>query len=242
MIQLNTDTIKVKENGQWSNLSSLTGPQGERGAKGETGAQGPQGIQGEPGYPTIETGDAGKVLTVNSSETSPEWASIIQGINIVKNIDLSNSPVVWTQAEMDALKPGDAVIEINSHKLYICFWKDTYDIKFFTGSIDVNNSDFNVFQDGLILYKDSGEMWQNSWGGDVLYKDLWSTMETESVGTVYMSIPSAGSIKEADESDPTNWWVNPVKEYVIVKKPQTAGTYTLQMTCDGNGNYTYAWV
>ena len=72
MIQLNTDTIKVKENGQWSNLSSLTGPQGERGATGATGPQGPQGIPGVPGYPTISSGDAGKVLTVNSGETAPE--------------------------------------------------------------------------------------------------------------------------------------------------------------------------
>ena len=91
MIQLNTDTIKVKENGQWSNLSSLTGPQGERGATGETGAQGPQGIPGEPGYPTIATGDAGKVLTVNDGETGVEWENIISGMDIIKEIDIEES-------------------------------------------------------------------------------------------------------------------------------------------------------
>jgi len=94
MIQLNNDTIKVKENGHWSSLSSLTGPQGERGLQGPQGIQGPQGPAGQDGYPTISSGDAGKVLTVNSSETAPEWGSIIQGINVVKNIDASSSPIM----------------------------------------------------------------------------------------------------------------------------------------------------
>ena len=73
MIQLNSDSIKVKENGQWSSLASLTGPQGATGATGPQGPQGPQGIPGDDGYPTIETGDAGKVLVVNSNEDGVEW-------------------------------------------------------------------------------------------------------------------------------------------------------------------------
>jgi hypothetical protein len=72
MISLNTDTIKVKENNQWQNLASLTGPKGDTGATGATGPQGPQGIPGVPGYPTIQVGDAGKVLMVNSTEDAVE--------------------------------------------------------------------------------------------------------------------------------------------------------------------------
>ena len=82
MIQLNSDSIKVKENGQWSSLASLTGPQGEKGETGATGSQGPQGIPGVPGYPTISAGDAGKVLTVNSNEDAVEWAETVAGIEV----------------------------------------------------------------------------------------------------------------------------------------------------------------
>jgi hypothetical protein len=93
MIQLKNDEIKVKENNEWSSVSSLTGPQGEKGDTGATGPQGPQGIQGEPGYPTIQSGDAGKVLTVNDTEDAVEWDEIIQGINIVKTVNMRNQPV-----------------------------------------------------------------------------------------------------------------------------------------------------
>ena len=111
MIQLNTDTIKVKENGQWSNLSSLTGPQGERGATGATGPQGPQGIPGVPGYPTIETGDAGKVLTVNSSETAVEWDTLISGLNIITTTSYN---FTMTQDQIDSLEIGKSAIAYNT--------------------------------------------------------------------------------------------------------------------------------
>ena len=85
MISLNTDTIKVKENNQWQSLASLTGPKGDKGDTGATGPQGPQGIPGVPGYPTIQTGDAGKVLMVNSTEDAVEWDTLIAGLDYIYN-------------------------------------------------------------------------------------------------------------------------------------------------------------
>jgi hypothetical protein len=56
-----------------------------------------------------------------------------------------------------------------------------------------------------------------------------------------MAFPSCGQRRGYDEQDPSNWWNENLNEYIVVKKPQTAGSYTLKMTCDGNGGYTYTW-
>lgn len=124
MISLNTDTIKVKENNQWQNLASLTGPKGDTGATGATGPQGPQGIPGVPGYPTIQTGDAGKVLTVNSLESGVEWDTLIGGLNVLH----SGNPYDWviSQEEKAAYELGKSAVVIDD-KLYIYSKKDTWD-------------------------------------------------------------------------------------------------------------------
>ena len=40
MIQLKSDVIKVKDNGQWDSLDSLVGPQGPQGPQGPEGPSG----------------------------------------------------------------------------------------------------------------------------------------------------------------------------------------------------------
>jgi len=125
MIQLKNDVIKVKENNEWSSVSSLTGPQGEQGIQGVQGEQGPQGIPGEPGYPTIQSGDAGKVLTVNDTEDAVEWAETVQGLDIIKTFDLEALNYQWptlTDEEYARVKVGAAIqITGNAYPgLYIC--------------------------------------------------------------------------------------------------------------------------
>ena len=123
MIQLNSDSIKVKENGQWSSLASLTGPKGDKGDTGATGATGAQGPQGVPGYPTIETGDAGKVLVVNSTEDAVEWGEFSGGLDIVWTGDNLNT---FTNYDVEV---GKSAIIYNDN-LYICSRYNSYDIVF----------------------------------------------------------------------------------------------------------------
>jgi len=124
MIQLKNDVIKVKENNEWSSVSSLTGPKGEKGDTGATGPQGPQGIQGEPGYPEIQTGDAGKVLTVNDTEDAVKWAETVQGLDIIKVIDIEALNYHWpilTADELSRCKIGAAIQLTSSWPgLFIC--------------------------------------------------------------------------------------------------------------------------
>jgi len=110
MIQLKNDVIKVKENNEWSSVSSLTGPKGEKGDTGATGPQGPQGIQGESGYPTIQSGDAGKVLTVNDTEDAVEWKETVQGMDIIKEINTASlSSITLTDEEYAKVKIGAGI-------------------------------------------------------------------------------------------------------------------------------------
>jgi len=136
---------------------------------------------------------------------------------------------------MDALKLGDAVIDTWQNILYVCYYISSYDIKFFSGGINTDYNNFGANQSGLILYRSSGSMYRTSFGGDVIYRDVTSFLQNENVGTSCVAIPSAGGVKGQG-------YVSTVKEYILVKKPSVAGTYTLQCTYDGNGNYTYDWV
>ena len=122
MIQLNTQTIKVKENDQWESLDALTGPQGPQGPEGPEGPEGQPGTPGQPGYPAISAGDAGKVLTVNALESGVEWDTLIGGLNVLH----SGNPYDWTitQEEKAGYELGKSAIVIDD-KLYIYAQKET---------------------------------------------------------------------------------------------------------------------
>lgn len=75
------------------------GPQGATGATGATGPQGPQGPKGPKGdkgagVPEIESGDAGKALMVNASETAAEWTELPSGLPDIKSGDAGKALIV----------------------------------------------------------------------------------------------------------------------------------------------------